>query len=161
MDADVWDVIGELFERYGSLVRLAERYVGSDADDIVMEAFVRLARAVEAGAAPNDASNMLNATVRNLALNHIRDTGKEAPMDTATITGMIDSPRPLTLERNLFVSDFNDALRDLTTDEREAFILVELRGLSLREAGEVLDCSAMTVGRRHERARANLARELQ
>lgn len=161
MDETTWAVIGPLYERHDDLVRQASRIVGSDAEDVVHEAFIRIARAVESGKTSEDAENMLNATVRNLAFNHLRDNAREEPMDTTTITGMIDSPRPLTAERGMFVTSFNEALTELPLDDAQAFIMVEIRGLSLREAGEVLDVSAMTVGRRAERARRTLARELQ
>lgn len=162
MDEKTWAVIGPLYdERHDALVRQAERIVGADAEDVVHEAFVRIARAVEdSGKTSEDAAAMLNMTVRNLALNHLRDL-REEPMELTTITGMIDSPRPLTAERGMFVTDFNEALRALPEDQAQAFILTEIRGLSQREAGEILEVSAMAINRRAEAARRTLARELQ
>ena len=162
MDTDTWAVIGPLYERHDELVRMASRIVGSDAEDVVHEAFIRIARSVEEGGKTGeDASAMLFTTVRNLAFNHLRDNSREEPMELGTITGMIDSPRPLTAERGMFVTNFNEALRALPRDEAEAFTLTELRGLSTREAGEILETTAMTVSRRAERARRTLAGALQ
>lgn len=161
MDETTWAVIGPLYERHDDLVRQATRIVGPDAEDIVHEAYLRIARAVEDGKTGEDAANMLGTTVRNLAFNHLRDNAREEPMELGTITGMIDSPRPLNNERAMFVTDFNEALRELPRDQAEAFVLTEIRGLSQREAAEILETSAMTIGRRAESARRTLARELQ
>ncbi|MDE2101492.1 MAG: hypothetical protein KGL39_29875 [Patescibacteria group bacterium] len=54
----------------------------------------------------------------------------------------------------------NDSLRVLGQDERDAFILTELRGLTEREAANVLDSSQPTVHRRAEAARNYIRREL-
>lgn len=54
----------------------------------------------------------------------------------------------------------NDSLRVLGQDERDAFILTELRGLTEREAADVLDSSQPTVHRRAEAARNYIRREL-
>ena len=54
----------------------------------------------------------------------------------------------------------NDSLRVLGQEERDAFILTELRGLTEREAADVLDSSQPTVHRRAEAARNYIRREL-
>jgi RNA polymerase sigma factor (sigma-70 family) len=53
-----------------------------------------------------------------------------------------------------------DAIDNLPEDEREAFGLVRLQGLTYTEAAEVLDVSAKTVQRRLNRASLLLAEEL-
>jgi RNA polymerase sigma-70 factor (ECF subfamily) len=54
-----------------------------------------------------------------------------------------------------------EAIDQLPEDEREAFSLVRIQGLTLSEAAEVLDVSAKTVQRRLNRARLLLAEQLQ
>jgi len=52
------------------------------------------------------------------------------------------------------------AIDRLPDDEREAFDLVRVQGMSLVEAGQLLDVSAMTVKRRVDRGLTRLANEL-
>lgn len=52
------------------------------------------------------------------------------------------------------------AIDHLPDDEREAFDLVRVQGMSLAEAGQLLGASAMTVKRRVDRGLTRLANEL-
>lgn len=52
------------------------------------------------------------------------------------------------------------AIDRLPDDEREAFDLVRVQGMSLAEAGQLLGVSAMTVKRRVDRGLTRLANEL-
>jgi RNA polymerase sigma factor (sigma-70 family) len=54
----------------------------------------------------------------------------------------------------------NDSLHRLDAQARDAFILTELRGLTEREAADVLDTSQPTVHRRAEAARNYIREEL-
>lgn len=162
MDSETWAVIGPLYdERHDSLVRQAIRFVGSDAEDVVHEAFVRIARAVESGATSADADNMLTQTVKNLALNYIRDHAQEVAMEPHRVIDRIERPRAVSAESGLWTSTFNATLEAMADGPRAAFILVELRGLSQREAAELLDVNQATISRHYELARRTLARELQ
>ena len=53
-----------------------------------------------------------------------------------------------------------DAIENLPADEREAFNLVRIQGLTYPEAAEVVGVSAKTVQRRLNRARVLLAEQL-
>lgn len=162
MDSETWAVIGPLYDaRHDSLVRTATRFVGSDAEDVVHEAFVRIARAVEAGATSADADNMLTQTVKNLALNYIRDNAQEVAMEPHRVIDRLERPRAISAESGLWTSTFNATLEAMADGPRAAFILVELRGLSQREAAELLDVNQATISRHYELARRTLARELQ
>jgi RNA polymerase sigma factor (sigma-70 family) len=66
----------------------------------------------------------------------------------------------LTFEDAEFRYDFDLAVRGLPENERDAFIVTELRGLSEREAADVLDTSQPTVHRRAEAARNQLREEI-
>lgn len=56
------------------------------------------------------------------------------------------------LEEAEFRADFDLALRRLPAAERDALILTELRGLTVREAADVLDVHYATVSRRRQAA---------
>lgn len=162
MDSETWAVIGPLYdERHDVLVRQAQRFVGSDAEDVVHEAFVRIARAVEGGATTTDADNMLTQTVKNLSLNHIRDNDRGVEMELHRVINQIERSRAVSAESGLWTSTFNDTLEAMSEGPRAAFILVELRGVSQREAADLLDVNQATISRHYEQARRTLARELQ
>lgn len=162
MDSETWAVIGPLYdERHDTLVRTAQRFVGSDAEDVVHEAFMRIAQAVKAWATTTDADNMLTQTVKNLALNHIRDNDREVAMEPHRVIDRIERPRAVNAESGLWTSTFNATLEAMGEGPRAAFILVELRGVSQREAAELLDVNQATISRHYETARRTLARELQ
>jgi RNA polymerase sigma factor (sigma-70 family) len=67
---------------------------------------------------------------------------------------------PHTVQRAEFAEDFDTAVRGLEESERDAYILTELRGLSSREVGGLLDTSHMTAYRRAESARNTVRKEL-
>ena len=56
-------------------------------------------------------------------------------------------------EDNELAEKFNEALRSLDQDMREAFTLVHVRGLTTREGAELLDQHYATISRRAELAR--------
>lgn len=68
--------------------------------------------------------------------------------------------RPLTIEAVDFQHDFDRALRALPAPERDAFILTQLRGLTVRDAADELDVSYRTVARRAESARTLIREEI-
>jgi len=53
-----------------------------------------------------------------------------------------------------------DSLLKLNGEERDAWILTELRGLTVREAADVLGTSFKTIHRRAEAARNYMQKEL-
>jgi RNA polymerase sigma factor (sigma-70 family) len=68
---------------------------------------------------------------------------------------------PLTFEQVEFRADFDQALRDLEFElDRQAFLLTTVRGLTLREAAEILDIDHTSVFRHAERARAQIKEAL-
>jgi RNA polymerase sigma factor (sigma-70 family) len=61
-------------------------------------------------------------------------------------------------EDSIFAGDFDRAVRVLEDEPRDAFILGELRGLTVRETGAILDISFATAAR-HERAATDTIRK--
>jgi DNA-directed RNA polymerase specialized sigma24 family protein len=75
-------------------------------------------------------------------------------VDTYNLPDVIDN------DDQLFTTSFNEALRALPDDLRDAFIAVELRGLDVREAASELESTKSTVARRVAEAREILRREV-
>jgi RNA polymerase sigma factor (sigma-70 family) len=64
--------------------------------------------------------------------------------------------QPLTIEQVEFRADFDMAVRGLAEEDRQAFLLTEVRGLTQTEAAQILHVDQTTVSRRSERARAQI-----
>lgn len=66
----------------------------------------------------------------------------------------------LTQEQAQFPATFDASVRGLEDSEFDAFVLTDLRGLSNREAADVLGTSHTTITRRRESARLALREEI-
>lgn len=97
--------------------------------------------------------------MKNLLVDEVRRRERELPlgllteMEPALESATVRPARPLPQHLASFPDDFDLAVRELPEPERDAFILTELRGLTSREAAEVLDVDQSTVVRRNGRAR--------
>lgn len=138
-----------------------------NAEDIVARAFVRLAERLEQEPGKN-VGDLLGLVVNGLEIDYYRRQAARRAVEVpvglrddldAVAAGQHLLP-PLTVDAYEFQQDFDRAVRDLDDEERDAFILTELRGLSERAAADVLDISQPTVHRRAEAARTNVRKEL-
>lgn len=66
----------------------------------------------------------------------------------------------MSIDDQLFASGLYDTLTDLDDDERNAWILCELRGLPYREAAALLGVTHPTAITRRERAANSIREEL-
>lgn len=145
------------------------------AEDITATAFAKLAERAEAGHAPD--ARLLTKIVNDLLIDFYRRKRPEVPVGDATRIDAVlypDDPEirslerrtkveynaPLTPEVMEFRVGFDQALRALPEDERDAFILTDVRGLTTREAADVLAVDHSTVVRRAQAARNTLREEL-
>lgn len=155
--------LGDLYRLQADALtaRLARKVGREDAEDIVMQAFVRLGERLEREPV-KDAPALLGTIITGLLKNHYRDSDARATRETP-VGEFHDELHPvhdLTLDDLEFSEDLDAALRGLDEDIRDAFILTELRGLTLREAGDVLGVDNTTVMRRAERARQELVQQI-
>jgi DNA-directed RNA polymerase specialized sigma24 family protein len=101
----------------------------------------------------------LGLVVNGLAIDEYRRRGREIPaglardLDDLLEYDQLPRVMPFTADTDEFRTGFDLALRDVPDDERDAYILTDLRGLTTREASGVLDTSHVTVHRRAEAAR--------
>jgi RNA polymerase sigma factor (sigma-70 family) len=109
---------------------------------------------------------MLNAIVDGLRKNEHRDRDRRprpagSREDLAELVELgLATYQALPIRLASFSDDFDRAVRGLDGPERDAFILTDLRGLTVREAADVLDVSFKTVARRTDSARADIREEL-
>ncbi|MEM8600100.1 MAG: RNA polymerase sigma-70 factor [Bacteroidota bacterium] len=130
------------------LVRFAAGFVqsGAEAEDLVQEAFVRLWER-RADIDPTlSVRAWLYRTVRNRALNQIRDRRRRADLLDA------QPPRPTTtaapdiaLEARALADRLRTLVAALPERQREAFVLTRVEGLAHTEVAEVMGIAASTV----------------
>jgi RNA polymerase sigma factor (sigma-70 family) len=150
MSVKAIDIAGLYVSEQGRLKRLVKRLVGNraTADDLVQQAFVKLMASAECGRLENCPA-YLTCTVRNLALNHMRDLNRRN--EIALVDGEVhavpdSSPSPeaaaiyrCELRRVL------QAVAALPARRREAFVLNKFEGLSYDEIAARQGVSRNTV----------------
>ena len=100
MSVHAVDIAGLYVSEQGRLRRLVRRLVGSKAtaDDLVQQAFVKLMASADCGNLDNCPA-YLTCTVRNLALNHVRDVKRrnEVELPQTDLDAVVDTnPSPET-----------------------------------------------------------------
>lgn len=149
----------ELFDRHTPKLHLYCVKLVADratADDILQDAWERMIRMRSSGAAlPDNPIGYLVRTVRNLALNRLRDQKHHAVIDDLSETdhpGVED--RELSRDEELVVA----ALPRLSESYREVLVLHAYAGYRFEEIAEMLGEPVGAIRTRAWRARAQLAR---
>jgi len=133
------------------------------AEDLAVQAFMQLGQKMEAGQAP-DPAGLLNTITHGLVVDvrrkringpEVYSLDEELRKDDAWASAISYDP-----PENTFTSDFDRAVRALPEEDRDAFLLSDVRGLLDEEVSEVLDVPLRTVQRRLSRARAAMRKEL-
>lgn len=134
----------ELVKRHQrGLWRLVRRYVKNDADaaDVAQQAFVRAFRALDRFRGEASVRSWLYRIGINVALNHVRDRGREQPSDTAGDELTVDAVAPgamLTAER---AKALREAVAELPPKQRMVLELRVYDDLSFREVAALADCT--------------------
>lgn len=166
MSAHVLELAEIYASEHGRLKRIVKRLVGSKAtaEDLVHQAFLKLIMQAEAGA-PDNCPAYLTSAVRNLALNHLRDTMRksEVALTESDFHAIVDTaPTP---EANaLYRSELRrvlHAVAALPARRREAFVLNRFEGLSYDEIAVRQGISRNTVISQIVSALAELNRSLE
>jgi RNA polymerase sigma-70 factor, ECF subfamily len=147
----------QLFERYGDYVeRLIVRVLGLDAEvpDLINEVFARAFERIERLEDATALKGWLGSIAIFTARTFLRDRrsrrrflGFFAPEELPEVPY-----RPAPVECSMALSRTYQVLSTLTPDERIAFALRFIDGMSLGEVAEVMDLSIGTVKRRLKRA---------
>jgi DNA-directed RNA polymerase specialized sigma24 family protein len=132
------------------------------ADDIAARAFERLWRWEDRGRAVTDPQGFVWRAALGLLVDHWRTESRreEFPAGLGPELDSLAIGSSHTYEDALFTESFDSALRALPEPERGAFILTELRGLTVREASAHTDTPPTTVFRASEAARTYIAKEI-
>lgn len=140
--------IGLLYEgERGRLTRFMRRIVGAGpaADDLVQQLFLRL---LVSGGPEHGRATLLTAA-RNLALNHLRDSGRrgETVLSDALSARLADanpSPETVVLHRSE-LRHLLTAIAALPPRQREVFVLSRFEGLPHAEIAQRLGIAPRTV----------------
>ena len=130
------------------LVRFAIKLCRDEhaAADLVQDAFVRIWQARETLDAGRSVRSLLFTSVRNLALNRIRDADNRRRL---LEKGDVPMPSRREADRDLLEGDFRARLEgwidELTPRQSQALRLTRFEGLDHAEAAEIMGCSPRTV----------------
>jgi RNA polymerase sigma-70 factor (ECF subfamily) len=123
-------------------------------EDVTQESFLRMFRFLHAFRGGTRFSSWLFSIVRNCAMDALRREGRSRTTDPEAI--VVDRPVADASAR----AEIEAALRTVTPEHREAFLLVEVFGLTYQEAADVLDVRVGTIKSRMFRARQALCAAL-
>ena len=147
-DSEAFRVLVERHSR--SLFRLAFRMTGNeqDAEDVVQETFLRAYRQLDKYEARSSFSTWLYRIASNYSLDLIRmrkrheekrERGSKAEERDILQSIPVNAPGPDRIAHSNQVQErVNEALNELSDQERTAFVLRHFEGLSIDEIGEAL-----------------------
>ncbi|MFB3739441.1 MAG: RNA polymerase sigma factor [Candidatus Velamenicoccus archaeovorus] len=149
------DAFEELVRSYqADLWRFAYHFTRDRAlaEDVTQEAFLRAYRFLRSFRGDSRFTSWLFRIARNCAMDAIRGrAGRDARQ----------APAPLGPPDPQARAELHAALASVSEDHREPFLLIEVFGLSYREAADVLNVRVGTVKSRMHRARLAMMRALE
>ncbi|HXU69133.1 MAG TPA: sigma-70 family RNA polymerase sigma factor [Polyangia bacterium] len=158
---ELHEFIAELYPHARLLSRLARRWAGADADDLVQETFARAIAARHRYQPGSNGRAWLCRILCNLAISErrrrMRDERLRARVMTLVPAEPPREPEPPPLDEG----DLAAALAALAPAERRILELAEIEELSYREIARALDCPVGTVMSRLHRARRHLRQAAQ
>jgi RNA polymerase sigma-70 factor (ECF subfamily) len=133
----------------------------SDAEDLTQETFVRALTSVHRFTARSHARTWLLAIARRVAADHFRAAATRpriaADQDWQAAAEERGTPHLPGIDDTVSI---NLAVRTLSADRRDAFVLTQVLGLGYAEAAEVCGCPVGTIRSRVARARRDLVEVL-
>jgi RNA polymerase sigma-70 factor (ECF subfamily) len=147
--------VARLIDTHTAPLVLCARQWCAEPEDVVQEAFVKLARQ---GRPPTDAVAWLYRVVRNGAINASKMAGRRRRRESA-----VARPERWFVEPEVEGLDAETAvaaLRSLVTEQREVIVARHWGRLSFEQIAEVVGCSASTAFRRYTAGVDELRKQL-
>lgn len=141
----------------GSLRAFAVSLCGNrdTADDLVQETLFKAWNHIESFKEGTNLKAWLFTILRNTYFSQRRKRKREVEdADGKYAARLASAPEQY---GHMDMQDFQDALKQLPADQREALVLVGAAGFSYEEAAEISDCAVGTIKSRVNRARTRLA----
>jgi RNA polymerase sigma-70 factor (ECF subfamily) len=153
------EALGDHFDR---LYRAAWSLCGSreEAEDLVQETFARVLRKPRILRSEDDIGYLLRV-LRNTFLSQWR-TAARRPQTTALPDDLdlVEDRSAIQPEKRIESAELYAAIAELPSDFRDALVMIDVVGLSYREAAKVLKTREATVTTRLHRARQRVAKAL-
>jgi RNA polymerase sigma-70 factor (ECF subfamily) len=125
------------------------------ADDLVQETMLRAFTKIDSFEPGTNLTAWLFTILRNIFRSEYRKRKREVEdADGRFASTLMIYPEQ---QRRVEFEEFRRALDELTTDQREALILVGASGFSYEQAAEICGCAVGTIKSRVNRARIKLA----
>lgn len=140
------ELLGQLLDRHAPALTLLARQWCGTAEDVVQEAFVRLARQKEC---PNDPAAWLFRVVRNGAITAGRAQSRRRRHEQvacAAARSWFEDETGAMLDAQAAA----DALAQVPLDEREIIVAHVWGGLTFEQIAELVESSSSTVHRRYQ-----------
>ena len=166
-DTRAFEVLVRRYDR--RVLGLAYEMTGNaeDAQDIYQEALIAAYRGLPGFRMRSDFFTWLYRIAVNQALRFRRRYGLEYPIyegDDGDVAAVETTPEDLALNREL-QTQIEDAMATLSAQERMAFVLCHHQGVKIRQAAELMSCSAGSVKtylfRARDKMRARLRKYLE
>jgi RNA polymerase sigma factor (sigma-70 family) len=149
------DILGRLYRQHAPALRLYARQWQAAAEDIVHDAFVRLA---QVDPPPNRVLPWLYRTVRNAALTAYRSNWRRQRRESAVRSDEAWFSRT---DERLDADEAARLLCELRLEEREAIVARIWGGLTFDEIAQLVNCSLPTAHRRYQAGLAELKLRLE
>ena len=150
--------VAALYEQHGAMVLAVCRGVLRDrveAEDAAQQTFLSAQRSLANGAVPQEPASWLATIARNECLGRLR-TRANWPIPTGDESAAAAPDTYSAAVRREQVTELRDALAELPTQQREAILLREVRGLSYDEVAASLSVTTSAVESLLFRARRRL-----
>ena len=133
-----------------------------EAAEIVQETFLRAARRINQFEGRSQFVTWLMAIARSVLSERFRKASsrREQAADPETLR-LVPAPQEPPIDMGDQKQVVRDAISSLESTQYDAVVLVDLAGLSYREAAEVMDCPESTLKSTLFRARRNLRQTLE
>lgn len=150
----------QLYGRYlDQVTRTVGRYLGPgpQVEDLVQEAFIALHKSLDGVSDYEAFGGWVYRVTRNVVISHLRKTPRSVHLvELHTLREPTDQWARLTAREK--VRALYAALDCLSDDQREAVIMYEIEGDTLREIADKTDTSINTIASRVRRGREQLAK---
>lgn len=148
----------ELYERhadrvFGFLLKLTGNRTA--AEDAVQETFLRVYKSLDRFDASRDLMAWLLQIARYVAIDAFRVEQKVKRLEERSARDRSEASAPSVAnaaEKNERQQLVNDVMDELSLDDRSLLLLRHFQGMTFREIGDVIDCSARTAQNRVEAA---------
>ncbi|WP_165222274.1 RNA polymerase sigma factor [Aquisphaera insulae] len=157
------DLLGRLFDAHAAgLAMYARQFRGCDgaeADDLVQEAFLALARQSRL---PDEPVAWLHRVVRNAALMAVRSSRRRQAREARTSRSEAEAePWFATVDDQLDAGQASAQLAALDPETREAIVARLWGGLTFEQIAGLQECSTATVHRRYNAGLSRLQERLE